>query len=265
MNPLQLDPKFYLKTPPAIVQQAIKPFHQLVQAAAQAFSTATKAEDTWLIFHEELHARYREQFKTWDECCQSVYGCSRQAVTQKLQRLQDRLALLSENEYKKILKNSDVSPSTPPLTKLAEEADSRALKAVETARAKPITADEWEAKEAYSVITDETGFPVPPTAKPYWERRQEIQDLMTQISRIKGAIEDPEKEKDLLFMKIPQGVAQALGSIYQSFSFVKPYAVCTSCDGKRPQSCHFCKGTGLISKHEFDHMADKKKVEARKK
>jgi hypothetical protein len=103
------------------------------------------------------------------------------------------------------------------------------------------------------VVLDQTGYKVPPKALVYWNRRQEIQDILTTISRISSNLERALKEGDKLYQaEIRPTALSDLKMIYTTFTHAMPFAVCPYCQGQLPEKCMTCKGRGVISKLKFD-------------
>lgn len=106
---------------------------------------------------------------------------------------------------------------------------------------------------------DEMGFPIPKSSLAFWERRQEIQDLMTKISQVRSALKAYQDGKDVSLLDLYNALGEDLNSIYLTISDRKPYAVCVWCGGElsyRDQygkhDCKACYRSGLISKAIYD-------------
>lgn len=113
---------------------------------------------------------------------------------------------------------------------------------------------------------DAQGIPIPKEALPYWNRRQEVQGLMTAISRVKCHVQEAEKNEDRLFSWVSQNIVMKLESAYAALTNAMPYAVCVECGGHAEKiKCTVCHGTGLISKYAYDFQADKGKISIRAK
>ena len=98
-----------------------------------------------------------------------------------------------------------------------------------------------------AVEKDPHGKTIPSKLLPLWARRQEIQDILTSISRIKAAINH---EKDPLFAELNISYANAhLDQAYTAVKATKPYCVCPYCQG---EGCRGCRHRGLIGKDRFD-------------
>jgi len=106
------------------------------------------------------------------------------------------------------------------------------------------------------VVTDEFGWPIPPDAIPTWNRRQEVQDLLTQISRIKSVLEKAREENDALYMSELQWQTAwaAAKDLHWQIAHAKPAAVCLFCGGwAKTIKCAQCDGRGLISDKYWAH------------
>lgn len=106
-------------------------------------------------------------------------------------------------------------------------------------------------------VRDETGYPIPAKLHEFWNRRQEMQKLMTAVSQIKVVIEKARAEDDVFFRPVNQAAIDQLERTYSFLSDAKPYAVCLNCQGHANDACRACKGTGLISKFGYEVRGDK--------
>lgn len=98
------------------------------------------------------------------------------------------------------------------------------------------------------IVLDTTGYPVPSRALPFWNRSQEVQDVLTILSRVKGILQKAEQDKDLMWGEINFSTAiPDLSKIWTHIQTAKPYAVCPYCQGMKPDTCSFCKGRGVVS------------------
>lgn len=110
------------------------------------------------------------------------------------------------------------------------------------------------------IITDETGYPIPEEILPTWKRRQEVQDLLTMISKVRATIEKASKEDDRLYMaELKCSVLLTdIARVYTQIDRAKPAMVCTSCQGRNIQRCTACHGRGFISRFYYDTLVDVK-------
>ena len=110
-------------------------------------------------------------------------------------------------------------------------------------------------KKDTKVLYDEIGIPIPDDAIPYWNRRQEVQDILTQITKLKSVVVGGREAQDCQWLKVTNSIANTFDSLRSLISEAKPYAVCTTCQGVpslQPEGCNFCKNTGLISRWQWD-------------
>jgi hypothetical protein len=123
-------------------------------------------------------------------------------------------------------------------------------------------------KEKPKVELDENDYPIPDDALPNWEKSWgkehekdlKVQDILTQISRLKSVVVEGRKSGELRWLKVTNSIADTFGSLYSLISEAKPYAVCTTCMGSpslQPDGCNFCKNTGLISEWQWNTQSRK--------
>jgi hypothetical protein len=106
------------------------------------------------------------------------------------------------------------------------------------------------AKVEVPVVRDEIGRVIPDDLIELWNRRQEAQDLMTAVSRVKTTLERAQNNKDALFLEVNFSSAIAhLEQAYTSLGTAKPFAVCPMCHGMK---CRACAGRGFVSKFRWD-------------
>ncbi len=123
-------------------------------------------------------------------------------------------------------------------------------------------------KKDEEVQLDKVGTPIPNDALPYWNRQQEVQDILSQISKLKGKVIHARESEDPLWMVIDNFVGERFDQVHSVISQAKPFAVCTQCMGTpslQPGGCSFCHSTGLISKWKWDNCSPKEIKEIRVK
>jgi hypothetical protein len=104
-----------------------------------------------------------------------------------------------------------------------------------------------------AAVVDGTGWSVPTQLIPLWQRADEVQELLTILSRVKGALRAAQENKDKLFTEV--NFSSALSQLDQAWTDIKtakPFAVCPSCQGQLPDNCTLCRGRGLISEHRWN-------------
>lgn len=215
-------------------------------------------EQFWgvLLSFSKIHEQklWRGKYKSFTEYCEQRWGITRRRMTQLLNAHEVKTALAPE--FALLITNeaqaralADVAPSrrAEVLQKLNERGAVTA-KAI-TEEAKP------RGRVERQIILDDVGTPIPDDALPFWNRKQEAQDLLSDISRIKSILTAGRETMDPFYLRTSNATIYDLQTLYQHLLELKPYAVCTQCQGSpslQPDGCNFCKNTGLISKHQWD-------------
>lgn len=117
-----------------------------------------------------------------------------------------------------------------------------------------------------SQVLDGTGWPIPTQLIPLWQRTGEVQEMLTMLSRIKGALRTAQETKDKLFTEVL--FSSALSQLDQARADIKtakPFAVCPTCQGQLPDQCRLCHGRGLISEHRWNTCVTREDKEFRAK
>ena len=117
-----------------------------------------------------------------------------------------------------------------------------------------------------SQVLDGTGWPIPTQLIPLWQRSSEVQEMLTSISRVKGALRTAQETKDKLFAEV--SFSSALSQLDQAWADIKtakPFAVCPTCQGQVPDQCRLCHGRGLISEHRWNTCVTREDKEFRSK
>ncbi|MEY4384770.1 MAG: hypothetical protein RLY20_53 [Verrucomicrobiota bacterium] len=115
-------------------------------------------------------------------------------------------------------------------------------------------------------VLDATGHPVPTQLIPLWKRADEVQELLTILSRVKGALRSAQENKDILFAEI--NFSSALSQLDQAWADIKrarPFAVCPTCQGQLPDHCTLCYGRGIISEFRWNTCVPREDKEFRAK
>jgi len=115
-----------------------------------------------------------------------------------------------------------------------------------------------------SEILDETGAPIPTQLIPLWQRADEVQEMLTMLSGVKGALRRAQDNKDKLFAEVNfSSVLSHLDQALADIKTAKPFAVCPTCQGQLPDKCTLCKGRGLISEHRWNTCVSREDKEFR--
>ena len=115
-----------------------------------------------------------------------------------------------------------------------------------------------------SQVVDATGWPIPTQLIPLWNRSGEVQEMLTVLSRVKGALRSAQENRDLLFAEVC--FSSALSQLDQAWTDIKtarPFAVCPTCQGQLPDKCTLCRGRGLISEHRWNMCVPREDKEFR--
>lgn len=112
-----------------------------------------------------------------------------------------------------------------------------------------------------SVPCDEMGFPLPAVSIPFWNRRDEIQALMTHVSAVRGALKHYQDDKDDMLSDLHNALSQDLSRVFVSLADRKPWAVCPYCNGTfqyedeyGKHECKACHDTGLMAKSLYERV-----------
>ncbi len=115
-----------------------------------------------------------------------------------------------------------------------------------------------------SQVLDATGWPIPTQLIPLWQRSGEVQEMLTTLSRVKGALRTAQETRDKLFAEV--NFSSALSQLDQAWTDIKtakPFAVCPTCQGQLPDQCTLCRGRGFISEHRWNTCVTREDKEFR--
>jgi hypothetical protein len=101
--------------------------------------------------------------------------------------------------------------------------------------------------------TDPFGHRITPEALPYWDRREEVTELVKLARQLAKQIKKLNKD-DPLWKSITslQALEAKANAIAHDFEHSIPYCLCPTCMGKNPENCRFCQGRGLLTKFQYD-------------
>jgi len=104
-----------------------------------------------------------------------------------------------------------------------------------------------------AIQLDKVGRPIPENIVADWnEAHNQATELRSTISKVKCILEQARKDKNPLFVEIPQGAISDAESLHFSIGHMLPYAVCPTCQGKLPEKCAMCHHRGFISKSYWE-------------
>jgi hypothetical protein len=105
-----------------------------------------------------------------------------------------------------------------------------------------------EQKKAY----DETGAEIPPEIQQFWNRNEEVQHLLSMLSKVRVTLEKAAETGDRLFKKVDlTGSIANLQRVKEEVECAKSYAVCPQCSGIMFEDCSQCQGRGSLSKFHW--------------
>ena len=115
-----------------------------------------------------------------------------------------------------------------------------------------------------SQVLDATGWPIPTQLIPLWQRADEVQEKLTVLSRVKGALRSAQDERDPLYAEVNYSSALShLDQAWADLKTAKPFAVCPACQGQVADKCTLCRGRGLISEHRWNTCVTREDKEFR--
>lgn len=117
---------------------------------------------------------------------------------------------------------------------------------------KNAVASQMEPKKTIKLQQDATGCDIPPEIQPFWNRNEEVQFLLSMISKVRTTLEKAAESRDKLFCKIDiQMTVSRLKMVYEEIDSAKSFAVCPDCNGLIDDSCQLCRGRGTLSKFHW--------------
>jgi len=103
---------------------------------------------------------------------------------------------------------------------------------------------------AVQAVTDKVGHAVEGAVADAFRRRQEIQDLMTTVSKVKTTVLKAIEAKDLLFADInPSRFEAECNSVFHQLKAAMPHAACPYC---RAAGCKVCLGRGWVNEGVYE-------------
>jgi len=99
-------------------------------------------------------------------------------------------------------------------------------------------------------VHDSVGRVIPDDLVTLWERKGEVQEVLTALSQVRSAIRAAQHGRDPLYSEVNYSAALAhLDQAYTAIQVATPYAVCAFCQG---HGCKACVNRGLMSKFKWD-------------
>jgi hypothetical protein len=210
-------------------------------------------------------------------------------LTQKLYRFEYdtfELYCLKKHGFKKsqayrLMEAAQTVETSPAGDKIETERQARALKdipaekheeVIATAKANgKVTAPALEeaAKKVVPIEVidvDKVGHAIPTPAMPTWARKDEVNEYLQILSKIRVWAEKMQKTGDKFYAEVNfQELYTDCNNAYANLKDAVPYSVCAACQGQAPKTCKLCNGRGMISKFSWDHHVPKQQKDMMQK
>lgn len=192
---------------------------------------------------------YKEHFDSFEQYCWDKWGWGRQYAYNLIEAATVVKELTDQNVNHGIQNVPGNERAARALGAVPEADRIETMKrAGRSATATQIT----NAARTVGGTQDKTGYPVPEKAQPCWNRTHEANEILRAISHVRALVKAISPD-DVMYAEVNiQGIMMRISQLYTEFSPAVPYAVCTTCQGIAPETCTFCKGRGVISKHRYD-------------
>jgi hypothetical protein len=103
---------------------------------------------------------------------------------------------------------------------------------------------------------DSVGRKIPDAISGYWDRKGEVNVILTGISRLKCMVESAKQGDDPLWRDVTcQDVVNPLVRAYDEVKMALPYAVCPYCQGLAFETCQHCRGKGWMNRFAWNTFA----------
>jgi hypothetical protein len=255
--------KQIINTNAPLTKEEESKYKKLTNEILTTITVATKmvsgAWDKVMVIRDER--LYRKEFHTFDQFCQDKLKLTPRRVNQLIgagliiKQLPENLGtmVLNERVARELAKVAE--PKRAEVVQAASRNGAITAKAVRAASPKLVV-------DAEEIHKDEMGYIIPKGCVEMWLRRQEVQELLTHISKVRCHLKDAMANNDMLFHSLGGEDGQFLNKldgIYSRISDCKPYAVCPNCSGTdvTKVQCRACHGTGWLCKYAYDRFPEK--------
>ncbi len=216
---------------------------------------------------------YKREYSGFEEYCREKWGWSKPYCTQLI----TAAAVVESLPAEKVLAIATESQARA-LAKVASDQRAEVIQAITNSGQPMIAAaikqhlppPPMQPKAAAPLppppaeVLDGTGWPVPTQLIPLWKRVDEVQEMVTVLSRVKRALRSAQDQKDLLFAEVNYSSALSqLDQAWVDIKTAKPFAVCPACQGLVADRCTLCKGRGLLSEHRWNTCVTREDKEFR--
>lgn len=192
------------------------------------------------------------EYPTFKAFCEATFGWNIRRAQQLIKATETTLQL--SNETRTMVRSERAARA---LSKVPKESRESVLEKIASRGEVTAKKIEHEAAKPVEVKTlDALGREVPKPALPFWNRRDEPQEIAHMISSARSAVRKLQDTNDKLYVEVNMNeVLASLSKAYTEFKQSIPHAVCPYCQGQQPKTCIFCKGRGCVSRFRFDTMA----------
>ena len=203
---------------------------------------------------------YKTEYSSFREYCQQKWGWNRTYAHYMIEG-----AEVVKSLPEKVFTMVNTERQVRELAKVEPEKRAAFVQTI-IDEGKPVTAKEIKRHlpPPPSQVLDTTGWPIPTQLIPLWHRANEVQEMLTSLSRVKGALRAAQENRDKLFAEV--NFSSALSQLDQAWTDIKtakPFAVCPTCQGQLPDQCTLCRGRGLISEHRWNTCVTREDKEFR--
>lgn len=269
----------FANPPPAIVQPAAMTIDQIKIEARSVIKRLDTDLPRLIELMEEVLKRWREIAGTRDLACQEIFGCGRSALRHRIQYWKDK-CLCAEASH--LTAEEDKQNSLAQIAALPDPTAEEPLPGVvddNTPYENGETKEDYEDKPKPRTRTastkadteaatdkppvDTTGHPIPQSILKFYQRRHEVQELMTSVSDLRTKIRDLSGQNakanghsDPLYAGMGwQHPMENLNALYYQLTECKPDVVCPNCQGTlkddMDRPCSECRRTGFISSRNW--------------
>jgi hypothetical protein len=240
-------------------QDVLRACEQVIEKTQRSFVECGNALAK--IRDERLYRTSHDNFETY---CQERWGWGRARAAQLIEAAsvvsdlpkklltivnnegQARaLAAVPEEDRKAVMQA--VKESKEPVTAKAIEA--AAEKIVEPAKPAP----KPDKKAEVVVECDRFGHEIPADVFVDWQRAEQVQERLTQLSQIKSLVKKGLDDKDVIFAELSNSLEATLGNAYGDLKRVLPWTICPTCSARKASrtKCLLCKQRGWLSEFLF--------------
>ena len=234
--------------------QRLKQLEKIISAGKKTFVEVGLALEE--IRDKKL---YRHEHGTFEKYCQRVWGWSANYGCKQI------TAANVAKELGTVVPNEAVAREVakiplPQRRKIVSEASTSNSGKLTAKAVKNAVATLPKRGEKPKKQMDSTGIEIPPELVLFWNRNEEVSNLLSSISEVKNTLEKAQEDKDRLFRMVDiQGTVSRLKMCYEEIASARSYAVCPECNGLSFKDCAQCKGRGTLSKFHWGMISEQVK------